>query len=170
CVRRRRGTESQPARPRAARSHRAGNVHTLLFVLMGAAGCLLAIACANVGNLLLARWSARTREQRGLPGPRAALGSSRFRPAGSTEGSGNPTSRTGSGYGGNRPPYAGFHRPNPGKNGVPMSSAKELAGEPPGRGPGGHTTSHAPNPNQKEGRVRWKTFGSPGMTRTFRQS
>jgi putative ABC transport system permease protein len=57
------------------RDHRAGNVHTLLFILMGAAACLLAIACANVANLLLARWSARAREL----AVRAAIGAGRAR-------------------------------------------------------------------------------------------
>jgi putative ABC transport system permease protein len=57
------------------REHRAGNVHTLLFILMGAAACLLAIACANVANLLLARWSARAREL----AVRAAIGAGRGR-------------------------------------------------------------------------------------------
>jgi putative ABC transport system permease protein len=57
------------------REHRTGNVHTLLFVLMGAAACLLAIACANVANLLLARWSARAPEL----AVRAAIGAGRGR-------------------------------------------------------------------------------------------
>ena len=57
------------------REHRTGNAGKFLFVLMAAAACLLAIACASVANLLLARWAARTREL----AVRAAIGAGRGR-------------------------------------------------------------------------------------------
>jgi putative ABC transport system permease protein len=57
------------------RDEQVGKIGQALWVLFGAVGCILAIACANVANLLIVRGEGRQREQ----AIQSALGSSRRR-------------------------------------------------------------------------------------------
>jgi putative ABC transport system permease protein len=69
------GFISKAAESRPLLEDMVGDIKTPLYVLLGATGCLLLIACLNVAGLLVARGVARRRES----AIRAALGGGRWR-------------------------------------------------------------------------------------------
>src|SRR5579862_9638677 len=66
---------NRAASVRSLLTHMVGNLEGPLYILLGATGCLLLIACINVANLMIARAVTRRKEL----AVRTALGGGRFR-------------------------------------------------------------------------------------------